>query len=505
MGSPPNILFIMSDDHAAHAISAYTKKSTLHPHLMNTPNIDRIAAEGMLFDNCFCTNSICAPSRASIMTGTYNHINGVTTLATHIDNSQVMFPQILQKAGYQTAIVGKWHLGHGQTHNPTGFDYWEILPGHGTYNNPAMIKNGKPTHHHGYITDIITDLGINWLEKRDPNRPFCLMLHHKAPHRTWNPDKRTIPLFLHEDLPYPKTFDDDYSDRSAAPAHARMRVDRDMNGADLKATRHRWHKQHFNVLESMSSESVKDFSTFKLYTREKDQLQFKGPEDFKKWKYQAYMKDYLRVITTLDENIGRTLKYLDDNHLTENTIVIYTSDQGFFLGDHGWYDKRFMYEESLRMPFIIRYPQEIKANTCCKDMILNVDFAQTLLDFAQCEIPTHMQGKSIRPLLLNKTPTDWRKSMYYRYWMNGADHRVYAHYGLRTLKHKLIYYYCDPCKQPGAIVDAHQPEWELFDLDTDPYELHNVYSNAANQELVKKLKLELAQQQALVKDSPFET
>lgn len=502
MPQVPNILFIMSDDHAAHAISAYTKDSPLHPHLMDTPNIDRIAREGMLFDNCFCTNSICAPSRATILTGTYNHINGVTTLATKLDNSILTFPTLLHQNGYQTAIVGKWHLGHGEKFNPRGFDYWEILPGHGTYHNPVMIKNGRMGRHAGYVTDIVTDLGLNWLKNRDKSRPFLLMLHHKAPHRSWEPDKKYYPLFSDIKLPLPKTFYDDYSNRAAAASHARMRVAEHLNSVDLKVSKHRLRPKILGYLDKLQAPA--EFTKYKLYDREHTCLQFKDKNEFIEWKYQAYMKDYMRCIKSLDDNIGRTLKYLDDAGLAENTIVIYTSDQGFFLGDHGWYDKRFMYEESLRMPFIIRYPKEIAPDSRCKDMILNVDFAETFLDYAGIPNPSEMQGTSFRSLLQGKTPANWQKALYYRYWMNGSDHAVYAHYGLRTHRYKLIYYYCDPCGQTGARVDAHEPEWELFDLEEDPFELKNVYHDLKYQTIVQELTMELARLQREKKDIPFD-
>ena len=360
----PNILFIMSDDHASHAMSCYNSR------INQTPNLDRIANEGMRFDNCFCTNSICAPSRAVILTGTYNHINGVTTLATHLDGRQLTFPKLFQQAGYQTAMIGKWHLGHGGIHDPTGFDYWNVLPGQGLYHNPEMIEMGEKKVYQGYVTDIITDLCLDWLKARDTNRPFMLMYHHKAPHRAWEPDEKHAHMYENEDIPEPETFWDDYSNRASAAEAAKMRVDRDMNKNDLKG---------------LPPEGL-------------------SPEEDKKWKYQRYIKDYLRCVASIDDNVGRMLDYLDAEGLTDNTIVIYTSDQGFFLGDHGWYDKRFMYEESLRMPFIIRYPKEIKPGSINTDMILNTDFAPTFLDYAGIDIPETFQGSSMRPLLNGETP-----------------------------------------------------------------------------------------------------
>ena len=460
----PNIIFIMSDDHAAHAMSCYGSR------INETPNLDRIANEGMRFSNCFCTNSICGPSRASILTGTYNHINGMTTLATKMDGRQLTFPKLLQKQGYQTAVIGKWHLGHGGVHDPTGFDYWNVLPGQGLYHNPEMIDAGGRKVVNGYVTDIITDMCLDWLGQRDRDRPFCLLYHHKAPHRSWEPDEKHARMYEDIDIPEPETFNDDYSNRAAAAAEARMRVDRDFNERDLKQP----------VPSGLS------------------------PEAEKSWKYQRYIKDYLRCVASVDDNVGRLLDYLDEEGLTENTIVIYTSDQGFFLGDHGWYDKRFMYEESLRMPFVIRYPREIKAGTVNDNMILNVDFPLTFLDYAGIDPPEEMQGTSFRRLLNGGTPEGWQTSMYYRYWMHLAHHNVYSHYGVRTLRHKLIYYYADALGQEGAIDDSRPPEWELFDLEKDPCELNNVYHDPAYADTVTELKAELDRLQQQVGDEPYE-
>lgn len=459
----PNILFIMSDDHASHAISCYGSR------INDTPHIDRIAHGGMRFDNCFCTNSICTPSRATILTGTYNHINKVTTLATHMDNRLLTFPKLLQKAGYQTAVIGKWHLGQGPAHWPTGFDYWIVLPGQGLYHDPEMYEMEKRRIVKGYVTDLITDMSLDWIEKRDRNKPFCLLCHHKAPHRHWEPDKKHARMYENINIPEPETFNDDYSNRARAAAEAKMRIDGDLTNLDLKQT----------VPSNLS------------------------PEDRKKWKYQRYIKDYLRCVASIDDNVGRILDYLDKEGLAEDTIVIYTSDQGFFLGDHGWYDKRFMYEESLRMPFIIRYPREIKSGTVNKNMILNVDFPATFLDCAGVELPEEMQGSSFRPLLNGKLPPKWQNSMYYRYWMHLAHHNVYAHYGVRTLRYKLIYYYADALGQKGAIDDARPQEWELFDLDKDPHEIHSVYRDPAYKDVVKSMKNELCRLQAKVGDTPY--
>ena len=316
----PNILFILTDDHASHAMSCYGSR------INETPHLDRIANEGMRFDNCFCTNSICGPSRAVILSGTHNHINGMTTLDTRFDGRQVTFPKLLQANGYQTAVIGKWHLGHGGNSDPTGFDYWNVLPGQGDYHDPEMIDMGERKQFKGYATDLITDFSIDWLNARDKDQPFMLMCHHKAPHRPWDPDDKHADMYEEIDIPEPETFNDDYANRASAAGAATMRIDRDMNERDLK----------FPVPEGLT------------------------PAEEKSWKYQRYIKDYLRCVASVDDNVGRLLDYLEEEGLAENTIVIYTSDQGFYLGDHGWYDKRFMYEESLRMPFIIRYPKRLR-------------------------------------------------------------------------------------------------------------------------------------------------
>ncbi|RKX34122.1 MAG: sulfatase [Verrucomicrobia bacterium] len=463
----PNIIFIMSDDHASHAMSCYGSR------INTTPNLDRIADGGMRLDNCFCTNAICTPSRATILTGTYNHVNEVTTLSTPMDNHLQTFPKLLQQGGYQTAVFGKWHLGTGPDHCPTGFDDWAVLPGQGRYHNPEFIFKGpdggtKKTVP-GYVTDLITDLSLDWMKARDPNRPFCLLYHHKAPHRPWYPDEKHADMFLNEEVPEPETLQDDYSNRASAAAAAEMRVGPNMSTTDLKC------------------EVPKEL-----------------PEDeLRSWAYQRYIKDYLRVIASVDDNVGRVLDYLEEEDLTEDTVVIYTSDQGFFLGDHGWYDKRFMYEESLRMPFILRYPREVAAGTCNDDIVLNVDFPALFLDLAGIEKPETFQGRSFRANLQGETPGDWRESMYYRYWMHKAHHNVYAHYGIRTKRYKLIYYYADGLGQVGSIDETHEPEWELFDLERDPSELNSVYGDPTYADTVTELKAELHRRQEEVGDERY--
>jgi len=459
----PNILFIMADDHASHAMSCYGSR------INRTPNLDRIADEGMRFDNCFCTNGICTPSRAAILTGTYNHINKVTTLSTHMDNRLLTYPKLLQEAGYQTALFGKWHLGSGPEHEPSGFDDWRVLPGQGLYHSPVMIDSAGQRVHVGYVTDLITDMSLQWLKDRDKSKPFCMMVHHKAPHREWQPDAKHATMYEDEEILEPETFNDTYANRSSAAAAAKMRME-DLQWKDLKA----------DVPGGLT------------------------PEQEKSWRYQRYIKDYLRVIASVDDGVGKLLDHLEAEGIVDNTLVIYTSDQGFFLGDHGWFDKRFMYEESLRMPFVLRFPSEVKAGSSCEDMILNVDFASLFLDVAGVTIPDEFQGRSFRPILHGERPSDWRTSMYYRYWMHGdGAHNVYAHYGLRTHDHKLIFFYNDGCGQAGSGDQTHPPEWELFDLKEDPYEICSIYGEDASAATQSLLTDELHRLQADVGDERY--
>lgn len=458
----PNLVFIMSDDHAAHALSAYGSV------INRTPQLDRIAEGGMRFDACFCTNSICTPSRAAVLTGTYNHVNGVTTLDTPMDNSLVTYPKLLGEAGYQTAIFGKWHLGHGPAHDPAGFDEWMVLPGQGLYHDPEFISPDGTAVVDGYVTDIITDLSLDWLERRDTERPFALMIHHKAPHRSWEPDDAHASMYEDEMIPEPHTFWDDYSHRSTAARMAEMRM-MDLKPEDLKVP----------VPRGMSHQEEVS------------------------WRYQRYIKDYLRVVASIDDNVGRVLDRLDEEGLAEDTIVVYTSDQGFFLGDHGWFDKRFMYEQSLSMPLLIRYPKLIEPGSVSSEMVLNVDFAPTFLDLAGVEVPDRMQGSSFVSLLRGEIPEGWQDEMYYRYWMHRDEaHNVWAHYGIRTHRHKLICYYNDPMGQPGAHGPATPPEWELFDLERDPFETHNVIDDPGYAGVAAELRERLGRLQAEVGDEP---
>src|SRR5690242_5223291 len=385
---PPNILYIMSDDHAAHAISAYGSR------INQTPNIDRIGQSGVRMTNCFCTNSICTPSRAAILTGQYSHKNGVYTLNDALDGSRDNVAKQLKKAGYQTAMVGKWHLKN----NPTGFDYWNILPGQGVYYDPDFItEDGKKTHK-GYCTDLIADFSLEWLKKRDKSKPFFLMCHHKAPHRPWDPAPKYAHLFDDQTIPEPDNLFDHYEGKARSVANVQMKVGENNTKRDLKV----------------------------------DKPAGLTGDALRKWAYQYYIKDYLRCVQSVDDNVGRMLDYLDAENLAGDTIVIYTSDQGFFLGDHGLYDKRLMYEESLRMPFLVRYPGAIRPGSVNRDIVLNIDFAPTFLDFAGRTVPAEMQGSSFRANLEGHTPKDWRTAMYYRYWMhNDVDHHVPAHYGIR--------------------------------------------------------------------------
>jgi arylsulfatase A-like enzyme len=440
----PNILYIMADDHAAHAISAYGSK------INSTPNLDRIARDGMRFNRCFVTNSICTPSRAAILTGKYAHINGVPVF-NRFDGNQPTLARYLQASGYHTGMVGKWHLGS----EPTGFDAWIILPGQGAYFDPIFFDKSKGRIQiKGYCTDVITDLALDFLKDRPKDHPFFLMYHHKAPHRPWQPDSKDATEWASKTIPTPVTFDDDYASRSDSAREATMRIDRDLKPTDYKQT------------------LPADLS----------------PAALKQWKYQRYMQDYLACIARLDTNVGRVLDFLDREGLAENTIVVYTSDQGFFLGDHGWFDKRLMYEESLRMPLLVRWPGVVKPGSITDAMVLNVDFAPTLLDAASLPVPNDMQGRSALPLLRGERPADWRTSMYYRYYHYPQDHQVQPHYGVRTERHKLIYFH-------------KINQWELFDLANDPHELKNLYNDPAAADTIKSLKAELARLKSELKDT----
>ncbi|MFH1999984.1 MAG: sulfatase/phosphatase domain-containing protein, partial [Planctomycetota bacterium] len=486
----PNLLFIMADDHAFQAMSCYGSR------INRTPNLDRLARRGVLFEQSFCTNSICAPSRAVLLTGKYSHLNGVIDNSRSFDGGQVTFPKLLRSAGYETALFGKWHLKS----DPTGFDYWKILPGQGHYYNPDFIEMGEKKRETGYVTDLITDDCLKWLNERDQEKPFCVLLHHKAPHRNWMPDEKHLNMYRNGNVPIPDTLFDDYATRSDAARQQEMTVAEHMYlaydlklppgeeaGADTK--RDQWDRRTWaDTMDRLTPGQREAWE--KAYRAENEAFSKAGLEgrDLSIWKYERYIKDYLRCVASVDDNIGRVLDALDASGLSENTVVVYTSDQGFYLGEHGWFDKRFMYEESLRMPLIVSYPSEIAPGVNGDDMALNLDFAPTFLDYAGVAIPKEMQGNSLRPVLAGKTPESWRKSIYYHYYEYPAVHQVKRHYGVRTSKYKLIHFYHD--------IDA----WELYDLKNDPHELNNVHGDAAYAGVMAELKTELQRLRKKYKD-----
>lgn len=466
----PNIIFIMSDDHAAHAIGAYGSK------INKTPHLDRLAREGALLTNVFATNSICTPSRAAILTGQYSHLNGVPVF-NRFDSSRMTVAKLLQAGGYHTAMIGKWHLGS----DPAGFDHWEILPGQGDYFDPVLYTAASEKKYTGkYVTDVITDLGIEFVRSRPREKPFFLMLHHKAPHRPWEPNREHGARFATQRIPEPATLWDTYETRTDALHENQQRVANDLTRLDLKLTppaelagaeRAKW--------LAVKPDTVTTEVAGKTVTLTGD--------DLTRWKYQRYMQDYLATVQSLDDGIGRLLEALEREGLAKNTIVIYTSDQGFFLGDHGMYDKRFMYEESLRMPFLVRWPAQIKPGTRADAIGVNVDFAPTFLDAAGLKPSSDMQGASLLPVLRGRTPKDWRTSMYYRYYHDPGHHNTRAHYGVRTNTHKLIYFW-------------KKDQWELFDLVKDPAEMRNLYGQPGQEQLTATLKAELQRLKKAMKD-----
>ena len=487
---PMNIIYIMSDDHSYQTISAYDKR------FIQTPNIDRLANEGVRFTNSFVANSISGPSRACILTGKHSHANGFTDNSSTFDGSQQTYPKLLQKAGYETAIIGKWHL----TSAPTGFDYSEILIGQGIYYNAPFIKNGKQVPSKGYVTNVITEKAIDWMENiHDKNKPFCLLLHHKAPHRTWMPDTCDLQLFSDTTFELPANFYDDYNGRQAAHEQ-KMSIIKDMDLVyDLKMadkeneihTTTGLENAGRSMYNSMTPEEKAAWDAHYdpiIQKFKKDKLSGK---QLSEWKYQQYMRDYLATILAVDENIGRLLNYLEKIGELDNTIIVYTSDQGFFLGEHGWFDKRFMYEECQRMPLIIRYPKAIKAGSTSNAISMNVDFAPTFLDFAGVDIPSDIQGASLKPILVNegKTPADWRKAAYYHYYEYPAEHSVKRHYGIRTQDFKLIHFYND--------ID----EWEMYNMKADPREMNNVFGKPEYAKVQKELMELLQDTQKQYKDT----
>jgi arylsulfatase A-like enzyme len=482
---PPNILYIMADDHAYQAVSCYG-------HDLNvTPSIDRIAREGVRFTQSFVTNSICAPCRAVLLTGKYSHINGLRDNSATFDGSQQTFPKLLQEAGYQTAMIGKWHLKS----DPTGFDYWNVLPGQGAYYNPEFTENGEEKKYEGYTTNIITDLALDWLKnKRDETKPFCILIHHKAPHRNWLPDTSRLTLYDDRTFDIPSNFHDDYANMGTAAKEQDMMIAKTMMwGHDLKfrfdLNGDSTEQSYWRQLERMTPEQR---AAWDAAYEPKNQALINNPlegRELAEWKFQRYIKDYLRTISSVDENVGRVLDYLDEAGLTENTIVVYTSDQGFYLGEHGWFDKRFMYEQSFRMPLVVRYPEGIKKGQVLDEMVMNLDFAPTFLDYAGVKIPDDIQGESFRKILEGATPENWRNMVYYHYYEYPGWHSVKRHYGIRTDRYKLIHFYYD--------ID----EWELYDLQTDPDEMNNVINDPANAELVAELKEMLIRLQEKYGDS----
>ncbi len=453
----PNVVFIMADDHAAHAISAYGSR------INETPHLDRLAREGMLFQNAFVTNSICTPSRASILTGAYSHRNGVPVF-NRFDGSQATVAKLLRDAGYHTGMIGKWHLGS----DPTGFDRWEILPGQGVYQDPVLYTaTGETTYRGRYATDVITDLGMDFIRARPKGQPFFLMLHHKAPHREWTPDDKHRRMFEGKTIPEPATLNDDYATRTDALRENEQRVAFDLTRRDLK-------------LEPPSELAGKDREAWLSVKPTEVALTVAGKvthlagEALARWKYQRYMQDYLACVQSIDDNVGRLLDFLKETGLEKNTIVVYTSDQGFFLGEHDLYDKRFMYEESLRMPLLVRWPAAVRPGSRVAAMALNVDFAPTFLEAAGVAVPKSMQGRSLLPILQGSVPPDWRTAMYYRYYHDPGHHNTRAHYGVRTATHKLIHYWT-------------KNQWELFDLRSDPAELRNLHGQPDQETLMAEL------------------
>ena len=482
----PNILFIMADDHASKAISCYG-------HGINqTPHIDRLANEGMRMNHCYVSNSICTPSRAAILTGTYNHVNGVMTLADAINNRLPNVAKHLRSSGYQTAIFGKWHLGEGPAHEPTGFDSWAVVPGQGDYHDPMFHEPGAAVSHPGYVTDIITDKSLAWLQARDKSRPFMLMCHHKAPHRSWEYHPK-YKNHYEADIALPDTFNDDYKNRARAAGQAKMRIADDMTYLDLGLVQPDGGQEVGEPLlpghSTRKLPNPADVRSIRLIDKDTAEVfTFQSQADYDHFKFQRYIKRYLRTIASIDESVGRLLDYLDEEGLADNTLVIYTSDQGFFLGEHGWFDKRFMYEESFQMPFLARFPREIKPGSVCNDLISNVDFAPTFLDLAGVSVPSYMQGRSTRPLLQGETPSDWPGVAYHRYWMHQDEyHNAFAHYGIRDQRYKLIYWYNQGFGLPGTQSGGQAPEWEFFDCEKDPLELFNCYRDPAYQAQVDRM------------------
>ena len=471
---PLNIIYIMSDDHTRQAISAYSDRYGL-----TTPNIDKIAEEGLIFNNSYVANSISGPSRACMLTGKHSHKNGFMNNSNRFDGTQQTMPKLLQQAGYQTAIVGKWHLSS----DPTGFDYWDILPGQGDYYSPVMYtKDSRSTYPGRYVTDLITDKSIDWLEHRDAGKPFCLFVHHKAVHRNFMGNVYAdLMAFEGKEYLLPENFHDDYKGRNAAAAqemtistHFSWEYDLKVKSPDGTAAIHDFGGYNrMNKLEKAIWDSV-----YNPVQREINEKKLSGKE-LTEWKYQRYIKDYLKTAKSMDDNIGRLMQYLKEHDLLENTIIVYTSDQGFYMGEHGWYDKRFMYEESFSTPMIVRMPERFNAKGEINEFVQNIDHAPTFLEVARVKIPEDIQGISYLPLLKGKHPKNWRKSLYYHFYEYPGEHAVRRHYGIRNERYKLIHFYDD--------IDA----WELYDLKYDPMEMKNLIDDPSRKKTIHALKKQL--------------
>lgn len=468
----PNIVFIFSDDHATQAISSYGFEIG---KLAPTPNIDRIAQDGMRFDRCMVGNSICGPSRATILTGKHSHMNGFRMNdSSEFDGSQMTFPKLLRQGGYETALIGKWHLGS----TPTGFDFWEVLPGQGIYYRPEFLTPVGKIAEEGYVTDVITDKAINWIEnQRDSEKPFMLMVQHKAPHREWSPPVKYLHLFDDIEFPEPDTLFDDYAGRSKAVRDQDMTIDITLEvDKDLKVDCRKKGDVFYQRVYSRLTPEQKEVwdEVIDQRVKEFNDPSMKG-EKLVRWKYQLYIKDYLRCVRSVDDNVGRLLDYLKQQGLDQNTVVVYSSDQGFYLGEHGWFDKRFMYDESYRTPLLVKWPGTTPAGTSSKKLVSNLDFAETFLDIADVTVPSEMQGVSLVPLLKGENPEDWRKALYYHYYEYPGWHMVQRHEGAYDGRYKLVHYYD---------ID----EWELIDTEKDPKELRNEYSNPEYADVVTRMK-----------------
>jgi|TARA_B100001971_G_C18258904_1_gene584785 arylsulfatase A-like enzyme len=482
--SPPNILFIMTDDHAAKAVSSY------NDNLIHTPNIDRIGKEGARFTQAFATNSICAPSRATILTAKFSHLNGQKDNHAIFDGNQQTFPKLLQTSGYNTAMIGKWHLKS----DPTGFDYWAIFPGQGYYYNPDINTMGDTTQIQGYATDLVTDLAIRWLQKKwDKSKPFFMFYSHKAPHRNWMPALRHLDKLQDRVFLEPSAFWDKYDTRLAADSQLMHLQNHFLTAYDSKITTVNVSKRDSALWKLAYDDRLtpSEKAAWDLAYKDERLEYIQGLQSgkSKQWlNYQRYMRDYLRCVMAVDENVGRMLEYLDNNGLTEHTVVVYISDQGMFLGEHGWFDKRWMYEESIRIPLVIRYPKSIDPGQVRHEMVMNVDFAPTLLDFAGVPTPEDMQGRSLKPLLIGETELDWREEMYYHYYEFPFMTHVNPHYGIRNSRYKLIRFY-------GEVEG-----WEFYDLQNDPTEQHNSYYKDEYREEITKMKERLKSLQKKYKD-----